>query len=699
MEQKSRIIWIDNLRCIAMFICVMGHVYMGTTPDTLRYYIYSFHMPLFFAISGASYYLQTKNREYTFLGMLENKSRGILWPYFVFSMLNIPMLIIMDYIRLGYSHKDVSELIEATFYGNLGYKSMPTGPLWFCLVLFLATILFYLIRKFCKSDLATAVVTVVIGFSGYLITSYFSSIVYPWYSNVTFIAVIFFMLGYMFMKHISSVQAVLGGIGRQAVWMILFAVAGYLCARYNTKISMAMSSYGSFALFFGSVIGFSGVLYLVSVHMPGSRLVAMVGRNTIVYLGLHKNLANYFFLYSERTNTFATEHPFIVSVLIFVVLMPVTYVFEKYFPFLLGKKIRRSEGGEMQQKDTAPSASGGRLEWIDVLKCIGMLLVVVGHASDSGSSDSYRYYIYSFHMPLFFIISGMTFYLQCRKRTFDFMGLVKNKAKGLVWPYFTLSFLTLPIWVLNFKILTDSDRSVLGQIYGIFYSHQHHVSGPSNALWFCLTLFLTLIVFWLVNEWSEHNEKILTLAVMIIGSFGYAMSVRGYDFYTPWHIETVPIALVCVLAGWLFIKHLDFFMNLLGGKKRQILWCIILLPSAYFCAKYNVKISMAVNTYGSFMLFAGAVVGFSVICVIIARATPCLGVFKLIGRNTIVMLAFHAPIFRFLERASEVTARFIENEPIITGVLVFIALIPVCYLFERWLPFLIGRSRRKPVKA
>lgn len=115
MEQKSRIIWIDNLRCIAMFICVMGHVYMGTTPDTLRYYIYSFHMPLFFAISGASYYLQTKNREYTFLGMLENKSRGILWPYFVFSMLNIPMLIIMDYIRLGYSHKDVSELIEATF--------------------------------------------------------------------------------------------------------------------------------------------------------------------------------------------------------------------------------------------------------------------------------------------------------------------------------------------------------------------------------------------------------------------------------------------------------------------------------------------------------------------------------------------------------------------------------------------------------
>lgn len=36
MEQKARIIWIDNLRCIAMFVVVMGHVYSGNTPDTFR---------------------------------------------------------------------------------------------------------------------------------------------------------------------------------------------------------------------------------------------------------------------------------------------------------------------------------------------------------------------------------------------------------------------------------------------------------------------------------------------------------------------------------------------------------------------------------------------------------------------------------------------------------------------------------------
>lgn len=699
MERKDRLIWLDNLRCIAMFVVVMGHVYMGATPDTLRYYIYSFHMPLFFAISGAGYYLQTSRREYSFAEMLKNKSRGILLPYFVFSMLNIPILIIMDYLRVGHSNKDVSELIIATLYANLDYKSMPTGPLWFCLVLFLTTILFYFIRKICKNDLVMAVVTVAIGFSGYLVTQHFSSIIYPWYSNTTFIAVIFFMLGYLFIKYISHVQKVMGSIKRQVVWMAVFTVMGYLCARYNTKISMAVNSYGSFLLFFGSVIGFGGVLYLLAVNMPGNKIVSMVGRNTIVYLGLHKNMANFIYIYSERSKAIMTEHPFIVSVLIFAVLIPVTYVFEKYLPFLLGKKIKRREDIVMNQKDSVSPAAGGRLEWIDVLKCIGMLLVVIGHVSNEGTPDSLRYYIYSFHMPLFFIISGMTFYLQCQKRTFDFAGLVKNKAKGLVWPYFVLSFLTVPIWIVNFKILTYNDKSIPELIFAIFYSHQHQVSGPTNAMWFCLTLFLTLIVFWLINEWAEHNEKILTLAVLVIGSFGYSMSLRKYDFYAPWHIETIPIALICILAGWLLIKYIDLFMGLLGGWKRQIIWCVILLPAAYCCARFNVKISMAVNTYGSFALFAGSVIGFSVICLIISRAIPCLGVFKLVGRNTIVMLAFHAPVFRFMERVSDVTASFKANYPILTSVLVFIAMIPVCWVFERWFPFLIGRSRQKSIKA
>lgn len=60
-----------------------------------------------------------------------------------------------------------------------------------------------------------------------------------------------------------------------------------------------------------------------------------------------------------------------------------------------------------------------------------------------------------------------------------------------------------------------------------------------------------------------------------------------------------------------------------------------------------------------------------------------------------MVLAFHASVFRFLERVSCGTAEFLNTHPIITGIFVFTAMIPICYVFERWLPFLIGRSSKK----
>ena len=46
-----------------------------------------------------------------------------------------------------------------------------------------------------------------------------------------------------------------------------------------------------------------------------------------------------------------------------------------------------------------------RLEWVDISKGIGILLVIIGHCVYIGGSI--HNWIFSFHMPLFFILSGM----------------------------------------------------------------------------------------------------------------------------------------------------------------------------------------------------------------------------------------------------------------------------------------------------
>lgn len=48
-----------------------------------------------------------------------------------------------------------------------------------------------------------------------------------------------------------------------------------------------------------------------------------------------------------------------------------------------------------------------RIEYIDIAKGIGMILVVIGHCINDKTFPGT--WIYSFHMPLFFVLSGLCF--------------------------------------------------------------------------------------------------------------------------------------------------------------------------------------------------------------------------------------------------------------------------------------------------
>ena len=88
--------------------------------------------------------------------------------------------------------------------------------------------------------------------------------------------------------------------------------------------------------------------------------------------------------------------------------------------------------------------------YIDIAKGIGMLLVIYGHLAER--SDFLRIIIYSFHMPLFFIISGYYFNAQA-----DFRAVLKKGLKQIVAP----AYLFL---VLDFLLINHNDDQKLKNI-------------------------------------------------------------------------------------------------------------------------------------------------------------------------------------------------------------------------------------------
>ena len=66
-----------------------------------------------------------------------------------------------------------------------------------------------------------------------------------------------------------------------------------------------------------------------------------------------------------------------------------------------------------------------RLKWLDIAKGITIILMVIGHTS---IPDPFSRFIYAFHMPLFFLVSG---FLSKKKRSLADWMKKKKRRKSL----------------------------------------------------------------------------------------------------------------------------------------------------------------------------------------------------------------------------------------------------------------------------
>ncbi len=90
-----------------------------------------------------------------------------------------------------------------------------------------------------------------------------------------------------------------------------------------------------------------------------------------------------------------------------------------------------------------------RLHWVDALKGFGIILVVFAHYKLPIAFDTY---IFSFHMPLFFFISGFLFNFV--KYTESAANFVKRRFRALIIPYFAFAVLTCLFYYLLDEIYT-----------------------------------------------------------------------------------------------------------------------------------------------------------------------------------------------------------------------------------------------------
>ena len=155
-----------------------------------------------------------------------------------------------------------------------------------------------------------------------------------------------------------------------------------------------------------------------------------------------------------------------------------------------------------------------REKWVDDVKVIGCILVVLGHFFQSMTkanilpeNNLYKWFnmtIYHFHVPLFFICSGYLY--QKYSKVSDFINWKKNvikKALALGVPYVTFTTAT---WVLK----TVFSGSVNDQVGGLGDTLLLH---PTAPYWYLYALFF---IFLVTPTFSTMKTTVIGLIVAVV---------------------------------------------------------------------------------------------------------------------------------------------------------------------------------------
>ena len=160
-----------------------------------------------------------------------------------------------------------------------------------------------------------------------------------------------------------------------------------------------------------------------------------------------------------------------------------------------------------------------RVKWVDYAKAIGMILVVYGHVSrglyNAGIEVSVSFYslcdsiIYSFHMPLFFFISGLFFTKSVSNR--GPKEFIFSKIDTIFYPYVIWSLLQGAVEYF-FSKYTNGEQSFT-QILSVLWK-------PIDQFWFLYALFfifiISIIMFFILPKVSKYfNIIFLVLSVML----------------------------------------------------------------------------------------------------------------------------------------------------------------------------------------
>ncbi len=247
-----------------------------------------------------------------------------------------------------------------------------------------------------------------------------------------------------------------------------------------------------------------------------------------------------------------------------------------------------------------------RLSWVDITKGFLMILVVMGHYPGQLDLPIIKY-IYWFHMPAFFILSGMFFKPALEKGLMKIS--IKKRFMQLIVPYvFFLVSITLIRYGIEIGSGNRDSSWYLNDFLTVIVGGRF-ARGAYGVFWFITTLFFAYLLFLWITKYFNRTKQFIILTIFYCIAYVesvYAMRVIGGEpdvasqtIPMIWNIDVALMAVVYFSLGY-YMK--DIWMNV---SRRWLLAGVIVSIAAILLDMINVidyHLSMKFLRYDHFIL-------------------------------------------------------------------------------------------------
>lgn len=326
---------------------------------------------------------------------------------------------------------------------------------------------------------------------------------------------------------------------------------------------------------------------------------------------------------------------------------------------------------------------------IDAAKGVAIALVVLGHAK--GIPREFTVLVYSFHVPLFFLLSG---WLSHRRNSQTAAQVLSTLSRTLLVPYVFFFFMSYGYWLLTRQIGEKALRwgqapwwePLGGLATGIgpqLYVHP--------ALWFLPALFITALTYFILRK--KLQPSIIAVLVLLL-VLPWVAFFPGLGLRLPFALDVLPAALFFYACGALAGRAISLPRSMLVGSALAA----ALLAPWLWLAWSNGRVDINQLRFGAsaWKFVLAGLLGTS----IVLSASPLLArsaIVRWMGRNTLLILCTHILVFFLLSGIASVSGLFAAGDKpglawaLGVSVVSIVLCVPLRWLFLRYAPWALGQ--------